>query len=340
MSEHASVLSEFSRTIWAKLLGVLTAIMMMLGIYIEVITAWRSTSEGMSTQAVAREAALRQEAERREKQALAEKADADRRTAEAIANESRLRQEAERREKQALAEKADADRINAESIARESALRQEAERREKQAVADLAAIKAQNAPQREKGEAEKLEGEGKNAQATGKYADARQAAEARKADEEARNLNLKNQILGAAVGNDGRVDPRKYLNNQLEMADRLSGPNSIGYGIRARENPTTASPPEFVQRSFNESLDSVIGGTGGRSAAPTTAAERDRKIVENCKRRLDTFNELKDHAAFAMSALGGCAFAGERPSIEEAIQYVMQQCANARVRTCKIVATK
>jgi hypothetical protein len=72
MSEHPSAFSEFSRTIWAKVLGVLTIIMMVLGIYVEFITSWRGTSEGIASQAIAREAALRQEAERREKQAVAE----------------------------------------------------------------------------------------------------------------------------------------------------------------------------------------------------------------------------------------------------------------------------
>jgi hypothetical protein len=72
MSEHPSAFSEFSRTIWAKVLGVLTVIMMVLGIYVEFITSWRGTSEGITAQAVAREAALRQDAERREKQALAD----------------------------------------------------------------------------------------------------------------------------------------------------------------------------------------------------------------------------------------------------------------------------
>jgi hypothetical protein len=41
MSEQLSVLTEFGRSVWVRVLGVLTVIMMMLGVYVEVVTAWR-----------------------------------------------------------------------------------------------------------------------------------------------------------------------------------------------------------------------------------------------------------------------------------------------------------
>ena len=47
MSEQLSALTEFSRSIWAKMLGVLTVIMVMLGIYVEVVTAWRGANEAL-----------------------------------------------------------------------------------------------------------------------------------------------------------------------------------------------------------------------------------------------------------------------------------------------------
>jgi TPR repeat protein len=51
MSEQSSALAEFSRSIWAKVLGVLTITMMLLGIYVEIITAWRSTNEAIKAAA-------------------------------------------------------------------------------------------------------------------------------------------------------------------------------------------------------------------------------------------------------------------------------------------------
>ena len=47
MSEQLSALTEFSRSIWAKVVGALTVIMMMLGIYVELVTAWRGTNEAL-----------------------------------------------------------------------------------------------------------------------------------------------------------------------------------------------------------------------------------------------------------------------------------------------------
>ena len=47
MSDQLSALTEFSRSIWAKVVGALAVIMMMLGIYVEVITAWRGTNEAL-----------------------------------------------------------------------------------------------------------------------------------------------------------------------------------------------------------------------------------------------------------------------------------------------------
>ena len=82
-----------------------------------------------------------------------------------------VRQEAERREKQALADKAGAERRTAEAVAREATLRQEAERREKQALAD-------NAPQQQKGLAEKAEGEGESTKAIAHYAEEKARADA------------------------------------------------------------------------------------------------------------------------------------------------------------------
>jgi hypothetical protein len=204
MSEHPSALSEFSRSTWAKVLGVLTIIMMVLGIYVEFVTSWRGTSEGITLQAIARESALRQEAERREKQALAEKTAADQRTAEAIANESRLRQDAERREKQALAE--------------------------------LATIKAQNAPQRERGEAEKLDGEGRNAQAVGRYSDKRQAAEAEKARLDAEAQRLRNKVLASIVGDGGDTTANIHDYVDRSFKDTLE---SVGLGGSGGRAPTT-----------------------------------------------------------------------------------------------------
>jgi hypothetical protein len=279
MSEHSSAFSEFSRSIWAKVLGVLTVIMMVLGIYVEIVTAWRGTSEGITLQAVARESAKRQEAERREKQALAEKTAADQRTAEAIANESRLRQDAERREKQALADKAAADERTAEAIANESKKRQEAERREKEALAEIAAIKAQNEAQRSRGEAEKLDGEGKVSQAAARYAEMQKAADAAKAQAEA-DLTRAKAVQAAVIARafdpsfgtgTAAAAPRasrdvggEVFDKQLAAVDRLTG----GTGNPARDGLLASSPEleRMVNRSYNATLDSVIGGRGGRSA--------------------------------------------------------------------------
>jgi chemotaxis protein histidine kinase CheA len=133
---------------------------------IEFTNVARNFYETSNQKQIAEQAAAMQLALQQEKTALAIKAaeDAkraafDAKTAEAIARESALRQEAERREKQALADKADADRRTAEAVARESALRQEAERREKEGLAQTATAAGNNADRLKAAEAQKLEAE-------------------------------------------------------------------------------------------------------------------------------------------------------------------------------------
>ena len=136
------------------------------GIAIELSGAARGVLDTYNQKQIADQAAAMQLALQQEKTALAIKAaeDAkraafDAKTAEAIARESALRQEAERREKQALADKADADRRTAEAVAQESALRQEAERREKEGLAQTATAAGNNADRLKAAEAQKLEAE-------------------------------------------------------------------------------------------------------------------------------------------------------------------------------------
>lgn len=147
-------------------------------IVLEFTNVARNFYETSNQKQIADQSPAMQLALQQEKTALAIKAaeDAkraafDAQNAEAIARESTLRQEAERREKQALADKAGAERRTAEAVAREATLRQEAERREKQALAD-------NAPQQQKGLAEKAEGEGESAKAIAHYAEEKARADA------------------------------------------------------------------------------------------------------------------------------------------------------------------
>ena len=49
MSEQPSALAEFGRSTWAKVLGTLTIIMMLLAIYVEVVAAWRGTNDAIIT---------------------------------------------------------------------------------------------------------------------------------------------------------------------------------------------------------------------------------------------------------------------------------------------------
>ena len=43
MSELSSVVAEFGRSLWGKVIGALTIIMMLIGIYVELVGAWRAT---------------------------------------------------------------------------------------------------------------------------------------------------------------------------------------------------------------------------------------------------------------------------------------------------------
>ncbi len=164
--EMLAILNFVQNLVGKRSLLVMVVIAVVSGIAIELSGAARGVLDTYNQKQIADQAAAMQLALQQEKTALAIKAaeDAkraafDAKTAEAIARESALRQEAERREKQALADKADADRRTAEAVARESALRQEAERREKEGLAQTATAAGNNADRLKAAEAQKLEAE-------------------------------------------------------------------------------------------------------------------------------------------------------------------------------------
>jgi hypothetical protein len=83
-------------------------------------------------------------------------------------------------------------------------------------------------------------------------------------------------------------------------------------------------------------MNTVFGDAGGRSA---TVRPAEFQPSPYCVERLKAWNAAKEHGAFAVSKLGGCAWTAERPTQGEAVSYVMDQCAKNQ-RTCKIVAAK
>jgi hypothetical protein len=291
MTEHPSAFAEFSRTIWAKLLGVLTVIMMVLGIYVELVTSWRGTSEGISAQAVAHESALRQEAERREKQALSE----------------------------------------------------------------LAAIKASNARQRDKGEAEKLEGEGQAAQATGKYADARQAAEAeiahQKARSEAASADINEVVAGMVTGGRGwskqataMTAPQAFGGNPNWAQDESRKGIASAFGINPPAPPQRKSGDLYWNMQAAMAPD--VPGFGGRSPAttettPTTGLTRARydDLTDDCKAAYNQWVVQPGHAAFLAREGGQCVYSFGEPSQDAAMTSAMNVCTR-KGYACKIVTTK
>jgi uncharacterized protein YgiM (DUF1202 family) len=271
MSEHPSAFSEFSRTIWAKVLGVLTVIMMLLGIYVELVTSWRGTSEALiaatnikKAQAEAQVAQQKADNATKRESGEAEKLEGEGITSQAIAREAALRQEAERREKQALAEKAAADQRTAEAIANESRLRQEAERREKQALAELTTIKALNAPQRERGEAEKVQGEGVTSQAIAYEAKLRQEAErkekqalAQKAAAEAQYQTwLTETVTGRRVTTPQEAP--NYITSETRDFQNYAG---LSYALGRLGSQRAASVEECQQLCLTGSGAYCVGGT-------------------------------------------------------------------------------
>ena len=56
---RTSVVADFLSTLWGKILALLTTVTLLIGIYVEVITAWRGTNEGIKMQSDVFSAAMK-----------------------------------------------------------------------------------------------------------------------------------------------------------------------------------------------------------------------------------------------------------------------------------------
>jgi cell division protein FtsX len=171
MSEKFSALAEFSRGAWAKTAAILTVLMVVLGAATAAVTLYGQSQTAAVKAEIARNANLRQEAE---KDIAAQKARIETQAAE---NATLL--------EKAKAEKATADAAAAKALADNAKVKQEAENKLASQKAIVEAAIAKYAERTKRAEADKKTAEAVTAQEVAKNSEVKFKAEAEKAELEA-----------------------------------------------------------------------------------------------------------------------------------------------------------
>lgn len=195
-----SALQEFARSTWAKVLGVLAVITMLLGVATEAVVLYGQGREAAIKSEIAINAGKRQTAEA---QIAVQKARIER---QAAINADVL--------EKAKAAKTSADALAAKAVADNARIRQEAEAKYADQKAVVEQAIARYAERMKRAEADKLQAEADAAQEVAKNSEVKLRAEAEKA-----NLELLKVEADAAV--------LQWLNNCQAVRGSLAGCSTL-----------------------------------------------------------------------------------------------------------------
>lgn len=196
----SSALQEFARSTWAKVLGLLAVIAMLLGVATEAVVLYGQSQEASIKSEIAINAGKRQTAEA---QIAVQKARIER---QAAANAELL--------ERAKAAKTSADALAAKALADNARIRQEAEAKYAKQKAVVEEAIARYAERMKRAEADKLQAEADAAQEVAKNSEVKLRAEAEKT-----NLELLKTEADAAV--------LQWLNNCQGVRGSLAGCSAL-----------------------------------------------------------------------------------------------------------------